>query len=233
MRTPMTLIVLILFLQALAVVEAAEKKIVGKISAVDAGNRSITVDSVTLDVIRKTKITVEGESARFANVMVGQSANVTYDDELEFATLIAIRQSPAKDEVKTAADMKFLQGNWIGIAEEGAQGEVFNDEMVRERDRRVTIARNNFTMTRTLDGKRGSFTGKFDIDAATGQFDFIGKDANGHLSEWIGVYEIKDDTWRVRYNFKTSNKAARPATFDSQEGAKSSSRTYTFKRDVD
>jgi uncharacterized protein (TIGR03067 family) len=233
MRTPMTLIVLILFLQALALVEAAEKKVIGKISAVDAENRSITVDSVTVDVIRKTKITVGGESAKFADVMVGQSANVIYDDELEFASVIGIRQSPAQEEAKTAADMKFLQGNWVGIAEEGAHGEVFDDEMVKERDRRATISRNNFTMTRTLDGKRGSFAGKFDIDAGTGQFDFIGKGVNGHVSEWIGVYEIKGDTWRMRYNFKTSDESVRPATFDSQKGEKVSARTYTFKRAVD
>lgn len=231
MRLLMPLIVIVVMQQAVPLVEGGEKRISGKITAVDAANRTITVGITTVDVIRKSVITVEGEAARFANVAVGQSAIVNYDDEFEYASTIAVRESLANDEEKTAADLKFLQGNWVGIAEEEANGELLDVDTVRERDRRVTVSRNNFVMTRTLDGKRASFNGKFEIDAATGHFDFIGKGVNGQLSEWIGIYEIKGDTWRLRYNFKTADHAARPTRFEIGEGEESRSRMYTFKRD--
>ena len=127
--------------------------------------------------------------------------------------------------------MKTLQGNWICIAEDEGTAGTIDRETVRERNRRVTISQNNFTMRRTLDGKRGTFVGKFDIDAVTGHFNFVGTHANGDASEWIGVYEIKNDTWRVRFTFKTPTEEVRPAALDERE--KSKSRMYTFKRDFD
>jgi uncharacterized protein (TIGR03067 family) len=245
MRRPGTFCLLILVFQATASSQADEKTIKGKITAVDTANHSIAVQSVTpddsgrdlvpvtLDVIRKTRMTVEGEPARLANIKVGQSVIVTYDDKLEVATVIAVRESLAKDEEKTAADLKLLQGNWIGVAETGASGEILDKETVKERDRRVTISGNNFTMKRTLDNRRGTFAGKLEINAALGHFDFIGKGPNGELSEWIGIYEIKNDTCRLCYNMKTAREAVRPEKFGPDEHDKNPSRIFTLKREVD
>ncbi|MDB5346154.1 MAG: hypothetical protein JWP89_4531 [Schlesneria sp.] len=241
MRTTTSLFVVILLLQAVAVVDAAEMKVTGTITEIDIDNRSITVqpanfdsgdecEPITLDVIRRTKFTVQGEWARLSNILLGQSANVTYDDELAVATLIAVRESLVRDEEKTVANLKALQGNWICVAEEEASAGVIDPHTVRERNRRVAIFHNNLTMRRTLDGKRGIFTGTFRIDPVMGHFDFIGTHANGTMTKWIGVYEIKDDTWRLRYNEETPTESVRPAGLDERE--KSKSRMYTLKRDV-
>lgn len=240
MRTTTSLFVVMLLLQAVAVVNASEMKTSGTITAIDIDNRSITVqpanldlghecEPITLDVIRRTKFTVQGEWARLANILVGQSANVTYDEELAVATVVAVRESLVHDEEQAAAAMKALQGNWICIAEEEASAGVIDPHTVKERNRRVAIFHNNLTMRRTLDRKRGIFTGTFRIDPVMGYFDFIGTHANGTMTKWIGVYEIKDDTWRLRYNEDTPTESVRPAGLEDRE--KSKSRMYTLIRD--
>lgn len=239
MRMQAHLFVSVMLLQSLASLEAAEKKITGTITEINSDKRWITVEaesgqehlSVTVDVVRKTKISVEGEWARFANIRTGQTAIVTYDDTMEVATAVAIRESLARDELKTLADLKALQGNWICISEEEATAGVIDKQTVRERDRRVTITDNNFTMKRTLDNKRGTFAGKFEIDAVTGHLNFVGTHANGSRLEWTGIYEIMNDTWRVRYSDSSAHEVPRPVKFEGHENGQS--RMYTFKRDVD
>lgn len=229
MRTSITIL-------ALAVVhvatcsDAAEKTVAGKITAVDLENRTISVEGITVDIVRKTRISLGGEPSKLANITAGQSARLDYDDALEVATAIVASRLPDEDPAKTAADLKALQGSWIGVAETGADGKVLDERIISERDRRITISRSNLTMWRTLDNKRLSFEGKFDIASTTGHFDFIGKGPNGEVSEWIGLYQLQGDTLKLCYNFKTAKSSVRPTNFVPAEGEKQPERTYTLKR---
>jgi uncharacterized protein (TIGR03067 family) len=144
--------------------------------------------------------------------------------------VITVRDPSAIDDEKTAADMKTLQGSWVAVAEVGSNGAIFDAEALRERDRRLTISGNQVTMWRSLGKSRGAFAGEFKINAKTGHFDFIGKGPNGNSSEWIGIYEIKDDTWTLCHNMKTAKASVRPENFGPDEEGRIPSRHYVFKR---
>jgi hypothetical protein len=73
-----------------SVAPAAEQTVTGKIKSVDVAKNSITLDDLTLDVTRKTKITVDGKNATIGELKVGRSADVKYDDVLDAAITISI-----------------------------------------------------------------------------------------------------------------------------------------------
>ena len=82
-------------------------------------------------------------------------------------------------------------------------------------------------MKRTSGDKRGTYDGKFEIDASNGYFDFVGKGPNGEYSEWVGLYELDEDTVSFSYKLSTKDeKAVRPKTL--KDGF-----LQVFKRDND
>lgn len=211
---------------------AAEKAVTAKVTAVDATKKSITFDDLELDVSRKTKITVDGEKATLADIKKGQQAKVTYDDDLEVATSIAVGKEADGDVEATAKAMKAIQGEWRCIAMEEI-GKTLDKKKVKGQDRRVTIKGNAWTMSRTQDGKRGTYTGKFEIDDSNGHFDWIGKGPGGELVEWVGIYELNGDTLKVCYRYKKNDEVVRPKKFKTDEEKPNFSVFYILKRDND
>lgn len=211
-----------------ATVSAAEKTMTAKVKAVDAAKNSITLDDLTLDVTRKTKITVDGKKSKLEDIKTGQQAKVTYDDGLEVATSISVSKNGEGDDEATAKAMKALQGEWKCVAMEEI-GKTLDKKAVKEQDRRVTIKGNSYNMMRTQNGMRGGHVGKFEIDASNGYFEFIGKGGE----EWIGIYELNGDTFKVCYRYKRNDDCVRPTEFKTDKDQPSISVFYTFKRDKD
>ena len=77
-----------------AVVSAGEKTITGKVEAVDTAKNTVTVrnddvdESKTLDVAKKTEITLDGKKATLAALKKDQFIEVTFDEKLEIASSI-------------------------------------------------------------------------------------------------------------------------------------------------
>jgi uncharacterized protein (TIGR03067 family) len=210
-------------------VVAAEKKANGKVTAVDASGNSLTVEKLKLDVTRKTKITVNGKKATLADIQPGQNASVVYDENLEVAASISVGEGGDSGEA-TAKALKSLQGDWVCIAAEEV-GKPLDKKVVREQDRRLNIKGNTMTMRRTVMGKRATYTGKFEIDADSGSFDFIGKGPDGMLVEWIGIYETEGDNLKLCYRYKRNDDAARPTSMKTDTTRPNICVFYTYKRD--
>jgi len=82
---------------------AAEQTVKGKIKTVDVAKNSITLDDLTLDVTRKTKITVDGKNATIGELKVGRSADVKYDDVLDAAITISVEKDVVPSQPQTKA----------------------------------------------------------------------------------------------------------------------------------
>lgn len=215
-------------------VSATEKTVTGKITSVDADKNSITVGDVDLDVTRKTKITIDGKKAKLTDIEEGQNAKVTYDDELEVATSISVGEA-AGDGEATAKALKSLQGEWKCIAGE-ENGKTQDKSTVKKQNRRVTVKGNSLTVERTDAGEKfGSYVGKFEIDASNGHFDWVGKGPGGNLVEWVGIYELDEDTLKLCFVYQKDGKAKRPKEFKSMPPAEPGMAHvfFTFKRDND
>lgn len=186
---------------------AEEKTVSSKVTAVNTAKNTITLNGITLDVTRKTKITVDGKSAELSDIKKGQEATVVYDDQSEVAGSVVVGKEPEKDFEATAKDLKSLQGEWKCIADRN-----IDKKEVKKQDRRITIQGNSLTMKRTYGDKRGTYEGKFEIDASNGKFDFVGKGPNGGFVEWVGIYKIDGDKLSLSYNeTKQEKKAKRPS----------------------
>lgn len=211
---------------------AAEQTVTGKVKAVDAAKNIITLDDLELDVSRKTKITVDGKKATLADVKKGEQAKILYDDGLEAAISIVVGDEPVGDEEATAKAMKALQGEWKCIAMDEV-GKTLDKKVVKEQDRRVTIKGHSYTMKRTEKGNRHALVGKFEIDASTGYFDFIGKEQDGGAREFVGIYELDGDTLKLCYRYKMNDDCTRPKKFKADGGKPNICVFYTYKRDTD
>jgi len=101
------------FLLISSVAFAAEQTVKGKIKTVDVAKKSITLDDLTLDVTRKSKITVDGKSATLGELKVGRSADVKYDDVLDAAITITI--SIESDVVSDVGELLTFKGHTGGV----------------------------------------------------------------------------------------------------------------------
>lgn len=70
----------------------------GKLLAVDAKERTITIQGKTLEVPKKCVVVADGESVELASLKQGQEAVVKYDDSLELATSITVGEMPGIEE---------------------------------------------------------------------------------------------------------------------------------------
>ncbi len=105
--------------------------------------------------------------------------------------------------------MTAIQGEWKCIAGE-AIGKILVKNVVKKQDRRITIKGNSYTMKRTENGTRRAQTGKFEIDAVSGHFGFIGKEQSGAAREIIGIYELDGDTLKLCYRYKINDDCVGP-----------------------
>ena len=218
----------------ISLASAGEKTVTTKISAVDADKNAITFGGLDLNVTRKTTITILGKKATLADLKKGQEAKVTYEDSLDAAISIAVLKEAVSDDDATAKAMKALQGEWKVIAgiENGKKQE---RNTIKTENRRFTIKGNSLSMSRVIEQKLGTYVGKFEIDASTGHFDWVGKRPGGQHVEWIGIYELEGDILKLCFIYQRDDKAKRPKEFKSlppiQPGM--AHLFYTLKRDTD
>ena len=210
------------------VASAAEKTIQAKVEAVDKAKSSITLDGLTLDVTRKTKINVDGKQVDLSNLKTGQTVRVIYEDSLDAAISIKLVDLEY-DEQATAKVMKALQGEWLCIAAEEL-GAKLDKRSVRDQNRVLSIKGQTITMDRTIYNERKSYSGKFEIDPENGTFDFIGAE-NGALKQWMGIYELDGDILKLCYRYKSGDDNARPKEFKSDKNPKPLTLFHTFKRE--
>ena len=102
---------------------------------------------------------------------------------------------------------------------------VYDKKTIAQQDRRVTIKGVSYTMIRTKDGKRASHVGTFMIDASNGHFDYTGTG-----EEWVGIYKLDGDTFKVCYRYKRNANCVRPTEFKTDSTRPNISVFYTFKR---
>ena len=72
-------------------------------------------------------------------------------------------------------------------------------------------------MSRVVNGRPGAYTGKFEIDAPSGRFDFVGKNPGGDYVEFRGVYEVKGDRLRLCCKYAKDEVVERPTGFQTDD----------------
>jgi uncharacterized protein (TIGR03067 family) len=126
-------------------------------------------------------------------------------------------------------DQKALQGSWVGVVEEFG-GKQMNKGQIKDRNRRLTVKGNKFTMKRVQNDKVGTYEGRFELDpkASPAAFDLSGKNPAGRAVEFLGIYELNGDEFRLCY-VEAGQEAKRPDAFETAPG---NGRVYLlFKRD--
>ena len=189
--------------------------------------RAMTQLSLTLSVSLILLTVVRAETPRFSPLEVFQT-RVTHTPASE---ALAFHQAD-KDAVvgvneATTLDLKTMQGKWL--CEES--GKVIDKKVVKGQDQRLSIRGGNFMMTRLYAEKIGAYSGKFEIDAMTGHFDFIGKGPTGKPVQWIGIYELERDSLKLCFRYQVEGKVTRPTTFKSDDGQPNVCVFHTYKRE--
>jgi hypothetical protein len=111
---------------------ADEKTVTAKVKAVDAAKNSITLDDLTLDVTRKTKITVDGKKAKLEDIKTDQQAKVTYDDGLEVAVSITVEKRADGDGNPVEGDAEALLGDSLDKWNAPKKGEDISNWSITE-----------------------------------------------------------------------------------------------------
>ncbi len=142
----------------------------------------------------------------------------------------ADKDAPAGVGEATTLDLKTMQGKWLCEASEES-GKVIDKKVVKGQDQRLSIRGGNFMMTRLYAEKIGAYSGKFEIDATTGHFDFVGKGPTGKLVKWVGIYELDRDSLKLCYRYQVEGKVTRPTTFKSDDGQPNVCVFHTYKRE--
>lgn len=211
-----------------------------QVSSIDVTTKVVTVESrgievvyqtnlgeksTVLDVSRNASITIGEKVASLEDLKPGFKATLEYHKELGVVTKIAAEE--VSFEQSWLSQLTALQGEWkcIGSEENGKS----RASAVEGEKRRLIIERTNLTME--TGGGAGMWEGKFDIDSATGHFDWIGKSGENFV-EWIGIYELDGDTLKLSFIFQRNDQAKRPKEFKSFPPQKPglAHAFYTFKR---
>ena len=133
-------------------------------------------------------------------------------------------------DAATTLDMKAIQGKWLCETSEES-GKAIDRKIVKGQDQRLSIRGDKFTMMRLYAEKTGAYSGKFEIDAATGHFDFVGKGPTGKPVQWIGIYELKRDSLKLCFRYQVEGKVTRPTDFKSDDGQPNSCVFHTYRRE--
>ena len=147
-----------------------------------------------------------------------------------FAFHQADKDAPARDDEATALDLKTMQGKWLCEGSEES-GKVIDKKVVKGQDQRLSIRAGNFMMTRLYAERIGAYSGKFEIDATTGHFDFVGKGPTGKPVKWVGIYELDRDNLKLCFRYQVEGKVTRPTTFKSDDGQPNVCVFHTYKRE--
>ncbi len=147
-----------------------------------------------------------------------------------FAFHQADKGAPAGVDEATTLDLKTMQGKWLCEASEES-GKVIDKKVVKGQDQRLSIRGGNFMMTRLYAEKIGAYSGKFEIDATTGHFDFVGKGPTGKPVKWVGIYELDRDNLKLCFRYQVEGKVTRPTTFKSDDGQPNVCVFHTYKRE--
>ncbi len=67
-------------------------EIEGKVKAVDASGRTISIDGKTLEVAKKCDVVIDGKPATLQDMPINEAAVLTYDDKFELVTSITVGQ---------------------------------------------------------------------------------------------------------------------------------------------
>lgn len=218
-----------LLIASISTTQAAEKTVSGRVSDVDTTHKTITVDRLTLDLTRKTKVAVEGKTATLLDLKTGQQVTVTYDDKLDVAISVTAGKEIRIHDEATSKVLKSLDGEWVCIAAE-EEGKAIDPKVVQSQNRHLTIKGGTLTMKRKIGNKHGGATGKIDLNPSSGQIDFRGDGPDGKPNEWVGIYHLEGDTLKLCYRFKTQTDAVRPKKFQSDEDHRHMAMFYTFER---
>ena len=212
--------------------KSAENTIREKVTAIS--KNSITLGDLELDVTKKTKITIDGNTVSIDKIKIGQTVKVVFNEELEVALSISVGDDPDHDLV-TAKALKAMQGEWKCI--EGEENGVVQDKAtVKRENRRLTIKGNSLIMERIQGGKLGTYTGKFEIDSSNGYFDWIGKRVPGNDPvEFIGIYKLDGDTLKLCYRYQIDDMAKRPKSFKTSPSTRPGLAHvyYKYKREIE
>ena len=176
-------------------------------------------------------LAVVGGESRRSGLLESAKSEVAREPSAEvIAFHQADKATPAGESKATVEHLKTLQGKWLCEASEES-GKVIDKKVVKGQDQRLNIRGSTFLMTRLYAEKIGAYSGKFEIDAETGHFDFVGKGPTGKPVKWIGIYELERDSLKLCFRYQVEGKVVRPSKFQSDDGQPNTCVFHTYKRE--
>lgn len=143
---------------------------------------------------------------------------------------LAESAAPKGNSDNTAKDLQKMNGEWLTITTE-TNGKTTSKAEDKLASRRIVIKGNSFTMTRVVNGKLGTYAGKFEINAKTKNFDWKGNGPNGMHVELRGIYSLDGDTLNLCYKYVKDSGTTRPTEFKTSNSEGTSFVCLTLKRD--
>src|SRR5436190_5488388 len=98
---------------------ASERKITGLLKSLDGTKKTLQIGDKELEVSRKTVVEVDSKLAAFSDLKVGQTATVTYDDELEIVKSVVVgspngaASSPELVQLAELGSGRFSMPFWV------------------------------------------------------------------------------------------------------------------------
>jgi len=127
-------------------------------------------------------------------------------------------------------DLEAMQGEWLCVSTE--DGKFSSDETIALHDQRTKIQGNSFSMSRTNDGLRGTYSVAITIRDDKKEFDFTGVGPQGKPVKMIGIYGISGDVFKIcfRFQYVFETKTPPRPTEIKQDGLDPNAHVYIFHR---
>jgi uncharacterized protein (TIGR03067 family) len=147
--------------------------------------------------VRQTKVTAAGVAA-FHNAR--PLCKINWDGGIIEPTTASASTPAAAPAVSSDSDL--LQGKWASTFEQSI-GKIWSPDELRQMNKRLEVTGNRFVVNRVVDGKPGTYDGRFELNPKTTpkMFDFYGKSPDGKDLHLVGIYELKADEFRLCYSF--------------------------------
>jgi uncharacterized protein (TIGR03067 family) len=202
-----------------SLVHAEVLELEGVVKAVDAADRTLSVERKTPKGNKTLELEVTKKAGDLSAVKIGDRITFSYDPDLELVTKLG--EGPAVTPVfDTAAflkDLEALQGEWSATRSIIGGKEVEPEKLKSQRNR-LKITGTTLVFLASLPSRDVQNERAFVIDPERKQITLYWRDGDGQLNQGVGIYSVTGDELRICYAHNSDGKTKRPHEFMSVPG---------------
>ena len=189
----------------------------GTIKSIDRAGKNITIDRKGIEKEFDLSKNIDTSSLK-----TGQRVNLKFHLDLEIVVKIDPISNPTIDP-----DLEKMKGTWLAVAEENS-GKKKTLSDVKQMNKLLQIDGDKFELSWLQQKIKGTL--KIIPNEQLPAIDLSGKLPTGKFADLRGIYELKDDTFRLCYKAHLVNgdEVDRPKSFKTENGARQI--CVTFKR---